>query len=234
MLNLFKYGVLTLKERAQAESLYWTLAENIFELSKEDSEYEDIYLHFRSELTDTYFCNFSVFQSVPDSWALDQAFPIMPIHRLQEEPDCRANLVDLTCDSDGRIDQFIDRETTKNKPFLEVHQFNESEPYFLGAFLTGAYQEILGDLHNLFGDTDAVHITLLKDGSYTIDHYVPGDTVTEVLSYVQYQKGPLIDNIRRKTEHSILEKKMSKGEAKLLIRHYEDGLNGYTYLEDPE
>jgi arginine decarboxylase len=196
----------------------------------------DLAASLQEILSDTYFCNFSVFQSMPDSWAVGQLFPVLPIHRLQEEPTRKAIMVDMTCDSDGKIGQFIDADVTRGKSkkaALEVHELNGKDPYYMGVFLVGAYQEILGDLHNLFGDTDAVHITITNAG-YTVDHVVEGDTVTEVLSYVQYHRPELIESIRRATEESITKGTISKNEARVLMRHYEEGLSGYTYLEDPE
>ncbi len=160
-------------------------------------------------------------------------FPVMPIHRLNEKPQREATLADLTCDSDGKLEKFINTETGEYKKTINIHDLKGKEQYFLGVFLTGADQEILGDLHNLFGDTDAVHISL-HDSGYTLDHYIPGDTVTEVLSYVQYRHYDMVDSIRLAAEESIKLGSISKQEAKLLIKHYEEGLSGYTYLEDPE
>lgn len=232
-LQLFTYGVLNLEQRAWAESMYFSIATKMLQIARNNSDSEDIEAALRQELCDTYFCNFSVFQSVPDSWAVGQLFPVMPIHRLAHEPDHEATLADLTCDSDGKIEKFIDSKTGEYKKTLQVHHISEGEPYFMGVFLTGAYQEILGDLHNLFGDTDAVHISMGSAG-YTIDHYVPGDTVTEVLSYVQYDRNKMVDNVRAASEEFIQKGTISKQEAKLLIKHYEEGLSGYTYLEEPE
>lgn len=232
-LQLFTYGVLNLEQRAWCESMYFSIATKMLQIAKHAPDVEDIELTLRQELCDTYYCNFSVFQSVPDSWAVGQLFPVMPIHRLKEEPHHEATLADLTCDSDGKIEKFIDSKTGEYKRTLQIHEVKENEPYYLGVFLTGAYQEILGDLHNLFGDTDAVHISMGPAG-YTIDHYVPGDTVTEVLSYVQYDRNVLIDNVRQASEEYIQKGSISKQEAKLLIKHYEEGLSGYTYLEDLE
>lgn len=233
-LQLFVYGVLSLKHRAEAEAMFWAIATKMIAIAKTNpSEYEDIFRSLEQEICDTYFCNFSVFQSVPDSWAVGQLFPVMPLHRLQEKPERMATLADLTCDSDGKIEKFIDVETGGYRRTLNMHRFNGKENYYVGVFLTGAYQEILGDLHNLFGDTDAVHVSL-TEGGYTIDQYVPGDTVTEVLSYVQYSRGSLIEQVRQATEQSILKGNLTKQEAKLLIKHYEEGLSGYTYLEDGE
>jgi arginine decarboxylase len=232
-LNLFVYGVLSLEQRAWCESMYFAISTKMLALAKITPDCDDIVKSLQEELCDTYFCNFSVFQSVPDSWAVGQLFPVMPIHRLKEEPDHEATLADLTCDSDGKIEKFIDTETGEYKKTIKIHEYTESQPYYLGVFLTGAYQEILGDLHNLFGDTDAVHVSM-TDAGYTIDHYVPGDTVTEVLSYVQYGRTELVDSVRQAAEESIQRGTITKQEAKLLIRHYEDGLSGYTYLEEAE
>ncbi|MFN7904088.1 MAG: biosynthetic arginine decarboxylase [Pseudobdellovibrionaceae bacterium] len=232
-LQLFTYGVLSLEQRAWCESMYFTIATKMLLIAKTTPDAEDITTQLSQELCDTYYCNFSVFQSVPDSWAVGQLFPVMPIHRLGEEPKRQATLADLTCDSDGKIEKFIDGLTGEYKRTLKIHDFKEGEQYYMGVFLTGAYQEILGDLHNLFGDTDAVHISL-SDAGYTVDHYVPGDTVTEVLSYVQYGRGEMVDSVRQATEESIQKGTITKAEAKLLIKHYEEGLSGYTYLEELE
>ncbi|MBC7754354.1 MAG: biosynthetic arginine decarboxylase [Moraxellaceae bacterium] len=233
VLNLFTYGVLSLQQRAWCESMHFAIATKMLELGRITPDYEDIVAQLRHELCDTYFCNFSVFQSVPDSWAVGQLFPIMPIHKLQEDPYHEATIADLTCDSDGKIEKFIDTESGEVRKTLRVHPFKEGEAYYMGIFLTGAYQEILGDLHNLFGDTDAVHISI-HDSGYTVDHYVPGDTVTEVLSYVQYGRAEMVDSVRQYTEESIANGNITKLEAKSLIKHYEEGLSGYTYLEEME
>lgn len=234
ILNLFTYGVLNLTQRAWCENMHFTIATKMLELARRTPDCEDIVEQLREELCDTYFCNFSVFQSVPDSWAVGQLFPVMPIHNLSQEPHHEATIADLTCDSDGKIEKFIDTETGEFKKTLRIHPFKEGDPpYFLGIFLTGAYQEILGDLHNLFGDTDAVHISIHESG-YTVDHYVPGDTVTEVLSYVQYGRAEMVDSVRQYTEESIASGGITKLEAKALLKHYEEGLSGYTYLEEME
>jgi len=180
-------------------------------------------------LSDTYFCNFSVFQSMPDSWAIKQLFPIMPIHRLTEAPVRRAVLGDITCDSDGKVDQFIDLRATRST--LELHPYI-GEPYYLGAFLLGAYQEILGDLHNLFGDTNAVHVNLEEDGSYTVDEFIPGDTVREVLHYVQFSAEKLIERMRQYVERALRAGKISLKESREFLKFYESGMEGYTYLEE--
>ncbi len=232
-LQLFTYGVLSLEQRAWCENMYFAIATKMVKMAKTVPDSEDIVAGLSKELCDTYFCNFSVFQSVPDSWAVGQLFPVMPIHRLNEEPVRETTLADLTCDSDGVIEKFIDTVSGTPKETVRMHSYKEGDQYYLGIFLTGAYQEILGDLHNLFGDTDAVHISLNGAG-YTIDHYVPGDTVTEVLSYVQYGRSEMVDNVRQATEESIQKGSITKQEARLLIKHYEEGLSGYTYLEEAE
>lgn len=232
LLQLFTYGVINLEQRAWSETMIWAISTKMINLSKKVEDAADIMEALQQQLCDTYFCNFSLFQSLPDSWAVGQLFPVMPIHRLQEEPTRQATLADLTCDSDGKIEKFIDTENSGFKKTILMHALND-KPYYLGVFLTGAYQEILGDLHNLFGDTDAVHVSLSQSG-YSIDHYVPGDTVSEVLSYVQYKRYSMVESIRHATEQSILNGTITKQEAKLLIKHYEEGLSGYTYLEDPE
>lgn len=232
-LQLFTFGVLSLEQRAWCEMMYFAIATKMARLARRTPDAEDIVAALSKELCDTYFSNFSVFQSVPDSWAVGQLFPVIPIHRLNEEPTREATLADLTCDSDGVIEKFIDTETGTPKETVRLHKFTTDNQYYVGVFLTGAYQEILGDLHNLFGDTDAVHISLNEVG-YTIDHYVPGDTVTEVLSYVQYGRSEMVDSVRKATEESIQKGTITKHEARLLIKHYEEGLSGYTYLEDAE
>ena len=233
-LQLFNYGLLSVQERAWVESMYFAIATRMIQTSKKLAVAEDIVAQLSKELCDTYFCNFSLFQSIPDAWAVGQMFPVVPIQRLQERPDREATLADLTCDSDGKLEKFIDPETGETKTTLSVHEITDpKENYFLGVFLTGAYQEILGDLHNLFGDTDAVHISVSSTG-YTIDHYIPGDTVTEVLSYVQYHQHSMIESIRAAAEGSIQRGSITKQEAKQLIKSYEDGLSGYTYLEEAE
>jgi arginine decarboxylase len=178
-------------------------------------------------LSDILFCNFSVFQSLPDSWAVDMLFPIMPIHRLNEEPSRRAVLGDITCDSDGKIDHFIDKRDVKDT--LETHPIT-NQPYYLGIFLVGAYQEILGDLHNLLGDTHAIQVKIMPSG-YEIEHVVPGDTVAEVLHYVMYNREELMTRLRRAAELALRENRITIEESRHLLRTYEEGLSGYTYLE---
>ncbi|HEV2132396.1 MAG TPA: hypothetical protein VGR27_14875, partial [Longimicrobiaceae bacterium] len=219
-------GVLSLRDRAAIERYHLAIVNRVGRMAAADpEEYEDIIPELDVILPDRYFCNFSLFQSLPDSWAIDQLFPIMPIHRLGEEPTRRGTLQDVTCDSDGKIDLFIGwREP---KPTLELHPFSHEDPYILGIFLTGAYQEILGDMHNLFGDTNAVHLRL-SDSGYEITDLVHGDTVTEVLSYVQFDAQQLISTFRRKVQKA---KGLTRQEANSFIADYIDGLAGYTYLE---
>ncbi|MGQ0713387.1 MAG: biosynthetic arginine decarboxylase [Gemmatimonadaceae bacterium] len=224
--ELFKSGVLSLRGRAMADQIYNATVNEIAKLAQLDrEEYADLLPEVESALVDRYFCNFSVFQSLPDSWAIDQLFPIMPIHRLDEKPARRGTLQDMTCDSDGKIDRFTGGR--KGRPSLELHPFTDGEPYILGFFLTGAYQEILGDLHNLFGDTNAVHIRLAPNG-YEVTDLVHGDTVTEVLNYVQFRASDLLATFRRKVTAA---KTLSREEANAFIADYVAGLEGYTYLE---
>ncbi len=222
----FNSGVMSLRERATAEGLYLAIMNRVAQLAATDpEEYADILPEVESILTDRYFCNFSLFQSLPDSWAIDQLFPIMPVHRLDEEPDRRGTLQDMTCDSDGKIDRFVGGRRPRSG--LPLHSFRRNEPYILGIFLTGAYQEILGDLHNLFGDTNAVHVRLSDDG-YEVGDLVHGDTVAEVLQYVQFNARDLVTTFRRKVHNAA---GLSRSEANAFIAHYIDGLDGYTYLE---
>lgn len=228
-LSLFQLGYLSLEERAWAEKLYWKCCHRILELAREQEFIPEELADLEQALASIYYCNFSVFQSVPDSWAIDQLFPIMPIHRLEERPTSRGTLADLTCDSDGKIDHFIDIRDVKHA--LELHTFEPKKPYYLGLFLVGAYQEILGDLHNLFGDTNTVHVHLTEDPEgYHLEHVVKGDSMAEVLQYVQYRPDALIESLRRETEKALKEKRISIAESRLLLRHYERSLGGYTYL----
>ena len=232
-LQQFTFGILSLEEKAKVEQYFWSIATRMFELVRHQKDFEDTAASLSDLLSDTYSCNFSVFQSLPDCWAVDHLFPVMPIHRLAERPIREAALVDLTCDSDGKIGQFIDTDSGQAKKTLSVHSVEEGKPYFMGAFLVGAYQETLGDLHNLFGDTDAVHVAL-NDKGYEVVDVVEGDTVGEVLTYVQYNLEVLVNNIRRASERSILKGQMTKSEARVLLKYYQEGLAGYTYLEEPE
>jgi arginine decarboxylase len=224
--QLFNTGVMSLRHRAVAESIYSATMNRIAEIVEESSRgFEEIVNDVRAVLVDRYFCNFSLFQSLPDSWAIDQIFPIMPIHRLGERPMRRGTLQDVTCDSDGKIDRFIGGKN--GQPSLQLHGFRDDDQYILGVFLTGAYQEILGDLHNLFGDTNAVHIRL-SDSTYEITDLVHGDTVTEVLNYVQFHASNLLATFRRKVAAAT---SLTRQESNTFIAEYVAGLEGYTYLE---
>ena len=227
--SLFSLGYLDLDGRAKSERLFQSGCLRIGEILEQLGESPEAFADLRRLLTDTYFGNFSVFQSAPDAWAVKQIFPVMPIHRLTEEPTRHALVVDLTCDSDGRIDRFIGENGEESS--LRLHPWN-GEPYQLAVFLVGAYQEILGDLHNLFGDTDAVHVRLDGDGHYQIEHIVEGDDVTEVLSYVQYDRRDLTERVRKLVERSLRDGQISLEDSALLRRRYSQGLADYTYLRD--
>lgn len=229
-LNLFNLGYLSLELRSLTEKLFWGISGKILKVLKEIDYVGDDFESLEAQLSDTYFCNFSLFQSMPDSWAIKQLFPVMPIHRLKEEPTRRGVLADITCDSDGKIDSFIDLRDVKKT--LELHEY-KGEEYYLGAFLVGAYQEILGDLHNLLGDTNAVHVRLSDEGEVELEEYVKGDTVREVLQYVQFSPDEMLSKVRREVERAVREKRMTLAESTLLLRFYENGLEGYTYLEEP-
>ena len=224
----FNLGLLDLQGRARVEQLFWGCCEAILKIIRELDYVPDDLEGLEKGLADTYYGNFSVFQSVPDHWAVKQLFPIMPLHRLNERPTRRGIIADLTCDSDGKMDQFIELRDVKNS--LELHAV-DGQPYYLGVFLVGAYQEILGDLHNLFGDTNAVHIAVDQNG-YRIDHVVEGDSVTEVLGYVQYQRAQLMQRMRQANEEALRRGLLTFEESALLMRRYDEGLSGYTYLED--
>jgi arginine decarboxylase len=230
-LNLFTGGYLPLEQRCHAEALYWAICSKIQRLVQQMDEVPEDLQGLDEQLADTYFCNFSLFQSMPDSWAIKQLFPVMPIHMLQKAPASHAVIGDITCDSDGKIDQFIDRRDVKRT--LPLHVVN-GEPYYLAVFLIGAYQEILGDMHNLFGDTHTVHVTQDERGGVVLDSLIKGDTVREVLQYVNYNPDSLVSKLRSDTETAVREGKLSYEESGRLLKFYEEGLQGYTYLEDPK
>ncbi|MEG4941752.1 biosynthetic arginine decarboxylase [Microcoleus sp. F4-D5] len=226
--SLFNLGYLGIAERAKTEQLYWACCDKIQAIARQKQYVSEDLEDLEKVMASIYYINLSVFQSVPDSWAINQLFPIMPINRLDEEPTQRGILADLTCDSDGKIDQFIDLRDVKS--VLELHTIKPGEPYYLALFLGGAYQEIMGNLHNLFGDANAVHIQLTPSG-YHIEHVVKGDTMKEVLSYVQYDSESLIESIRRQTEAALQQNKITLSEAQLLLQNYERSLTQYTYLQ---
>jgi arginine decarboxylase len=228
-LNLFSGGYLPLDQRVHAETLYWAICRKLQRLVQQMDDVPEDLQNLDESLSDTYFCNFSLFQSIPDSWAIKQLFPVMPVHRLNERPTQHAVLGDITCDSDGKIDQFIDRRDVKKT--LPLHPFN-GDPYYLGVFLVGAYQEILGDLHNLFGDTNAVHVSLDENGKVVLDAVIKGDTVREVLDYVEFDAQTLMNRLRDDVERAVREGRMDLEQSGRLLRFYENGLQGYTYLED--
>lgn len=225
--SLFRFGFMGLTELGHVETLYWCCAERIQQRLQDRTRIPEELMHIDELLGNIYYCNFSLFQSAPDIWAMDQLFPIMPIHRLEERPTQKARLADLTCDSDGMIQGFIDVEDVKHS--LDVHALRGGESYLLGMFLVGAYQEILGDLHNLFGDTNAVHIRL-EDKGYSVSHVIKGDTISEVLSYVQYDVEKMIELVRRQAERTHYEGRMTLEQLRMFMRHYEESMRGYTYL----
>jgi len=227
-LDLFSLGHLDLKTRAQIERLFWSITKEIHQMTGELKHIPEELLYLPKLLSDKYFCNFSLFQSLPDSWAIDQIFPIMPIQRLDEKPERSATIQDITCDSDGKIDNFI---STRNfSYYLPVHGLKSKEPYYMGVFLVGAYQEILGDLHNLFGDTNAVHISVDNKG-YSIDQIIDGETVAEVLDYVQYNAKKLVRTVETWVTSSVKSGIITAEEGKEFLSNYRSGLYGYTYLE---
>jgi arginine decarboxylase len=228
-LSLFSLGYMTLEQRAAAENLFWMASRKISRHVEQLDEVPEELEGLGDALSDNYFCNFSLFQSLPDSWAIKQLFPVLPLHRLNERPTHRVVLEDITCDSDGRIDQFIDRRDVKRA--LPLHEFT-GEDYYIGVFLVGAYQEILGDLHNLFGDTNAVHVALDDDDGVRIATVVEGDTVAEVIEYVEFRVEMLRDQLNRSMEDAISEGRVSAADARSLMRFYDDATQGYTYLEE--
>ena len=227
-LDLFSLGMLDLRSRAQVEKLFWSIAREVGDIASTLKHAPEELRKIAKMLPDKYFCNFSLFQSLPDSWAIDQVFPIMPIARLDEKPTRTATLQDITCDSDGKIANFISAHGNSNS--LPVHSLRDKEPYYIGVFLVGAYQEILGDMHNLFGDTNAVHISVYKD-RYEIDQIIYGETVDEVLDYVQYNTKRLVRNVETWVTSSMKSGKITPEEGREFLSKYRSGLYGYTYLE---
>ncbi len=229
ILQMFNLGLLSLEFRGLAERLYWATCTKLRDYCRKLERVPDELEDLETTLCDTYFCNFSVFQSLPDSWAIDQLFPVMPIHRLDERPTRTGVLADITCDSDGKIDHFVSLRDVKRA--LEVHELKDGEKYYLAAFLVGAYQETLGDLHNLFGDTHVVHIRLHDEGGWWIEEIVKGDTANKVLEYMEYDVAELPPALARDCERAIRDGRMTIAESQLLKRFYEKELDGYAYLE---
>ena len=230
-LDLFRNGIIDLKTRAQIESLYWAISHEVAELVHHQKHVPDELRKLDKQMADKYFCNFSLFQSMPDSWGIDQLFPIMPIARLEEQPTRSATLQDITCDSDGKISAYVNGG--QQTSYLPLHKFKQGEHYYIGVFLVGAYQEILGNMHNLFGDTNAVHISLDSDeeNGYSIDKVIDGETVADVLEYVQYEPKKLVRRLEIWVSRAIKDGKITEAEGKEFISNYRAGLYGYTYLE---
>ncbi len=227
-LDLFSLGIMNLDTRAKVERLFWSIAREILQMANNSKHVSDEIRQLNKLLSDKYFCNFSLFQSLPDTWAIDQIFPIIPIQRLNEKPEVATTLQDVTCDSDGKIDNFI---STRNiSYYLPVHNIKVDERYFIGVFLVGAYQEILGDLHNLFGDTNAVHVSIRENG-YEIDQIIDGETVAEVLEYVQYDTKKMVRAVETWVATAVKSKTITIEEGKQFLSNYRSGLYGYTYLE---
>jgi arginine decarboxylase len=224
---MFSTAHLTLDERNDAENLFWSICRKILHMAKQQEEIPKDLLVLETMLAPTYLCNFSVFQSIPDSWAIKQLFPVMPIHRLHEPPTCRAVLGDMTCDSDGRINRFIEGDGTSET--LMLHALAE-EPYYLAGFLVGAYQEILGDLHNLFGDTHAVHVDLDESGEIVLETVIEGDSIGDVLEYVSYKRADLLASIEQQVAAAVGQQRLSTQEGKRFLEQYRQTLEDYTYL----
>ncbi len=227
-LDLFSHGIVDLKTRAQIESLYWSVTREVNDIVHNQKHVPEELRKLDKLLADKYFCNFSLFQSLPDSWAIDQLFPIMPIARLDEKPNRNATLQDITCDSDGKVSAYIN--LGQQTSYLPLHSLRKNEHYYIGVFLVGAYQEILGNMHNLFGDTNAVHISVDGDG-YTIDQLIEGETIAEVLDYVQYDPKKLVHRLENWVSKAVKEGKITIDEGREFLSNYRSGLNGYTYLE---
>ncbi|MGC8764155.1 MAG: biosynthetic arginine decarboxylase [Acidobacteriota bacterium] len=228
-LTLFNVGMMSLNHRALVERLFWAICYKIAKIIHTLDYVPDELEHLDRFISDTYYGNLSVFQSLPDHWAVKQLFPICPIHRLRERPARKATIADITCDSDGKVDQFVDLHDVRNT--IDLHPLEPGKPYYLGVFLVGAYQEALGDLHNLFGDTNTVHVSVTGRNKYRIDKTIEGDRVRDVLSYMQYQKRDIMNAIRASVEEGIEKRRISIKESARIKRFLEDGLEGYTYLE---
>ena len=227
-LDRFSLGLIDLRTRALVEKLFWSIAREVNLIANDMKHAPEELRSVAKMLPEKYFCNFSLFQSLPDSWAIDQVFPVVPLARLNERPTRMATIQDITCDSDGKIANFTSSSGVSHA--LPVHQLKEGEHYYLGVFMVGAYQEILGDMHNLFGDTNAVHIDVFKD-HYEIDQVIDGETVAEVLDYVQFSPKQLVRNVESWVSESIRTGKITGDEGNDFVRNFRSGLYGYTYLE---
>lgn len=227
--QLFKHGNISLRERAMGENIFWhiihKIAQDVKKLKQIPNELEGI----ESALADIYYCNFSVFQSLPDSWAIGHLFPILPIHRLNEAPSRNVILADITCDCDGKIDKFIDQHDVKDT--LQLHDINDTQEYYLGIFLVGAYQETLGDLHNLLGDTNIVSIQITEEGDYELIKEIEGDSIEEILSYVEYDVKTLHSDFRELAENAIRKKLITPKERQKIMKAFRSSLRGYSYYE---
>lgn len=227
-LDLFSHGIVDLKTRAQIESLYWSITREVNGIVHNQKHVPEELRKLDKLLAYKYFCNFSLFQSLPDSWAIDQLFPVMPIERLDEKPQRSVTLQDITCDSDGKITEYVNY--MQQTSYIPLHNLRRGEHYYIGVFLVGAYQEILGNMHNLFGDTNAVHISVTDDG-YSIDRVIEGETVAEVLRYVQYDPKQLIRRLESWVKHAVEKNRITSTEGEEFLNNYRSGLYGYTYLE---
>lgn len=227
--SMFSHGVVTLRDRAMAEQIFWRIAIKVKELLQNQKYVPDEFEGLAKALSDVYYGNFSLFQSLPDSWAIDQLFPVMPIHRLNERPTREATIADITCDCDGRLDRFVDLHDVKHS--LPLHDLKPDEEYYIGVFLVGAYQETLGDLHNLFGDTHIALIHVGDDGEMLLSHEVAGDSVESVLSYVEYDPKELVKLIKEKSERAVRRGALQPADRRALVEAYQSGLHGYTYYE---
>lgn len=227
--QLFKHGNINLRDRALAEQMFWHIMVHVKGLIRQMKYVPDEFAGLDKKLADVYYGNFSVFQSLPDAWAIDQLFPIMPIHRLDETPNRQGIIADITCDCDGKIDKFVDPHETADT--LALHELRPDEEYYLGAFLVGAYQETLGDLHNLLGDTNVVSVRIDDNGVVHYEREIEGDSVEDVLSYVEYQPKSIINRIRAMAELAVKQGLISATERRSVMAAYENGLRGYTYFE---
>ena len=228
-LSLFNFGYLSLSDRARAENLYWACCNKIAVAIADCDDICEELAALAQVMAVNYYINLSIFQSAPDAWAIDQLFPIMPLQRLNEKPTVKGTLADLTCDSDGKVNRFIDRQKVKN--VLELHELKANTPYYLGMFLVGAYQEVMGNLHNLFGSTNIVQVKIIDRG-YQIDSVIPGDRIKEVLSQVQYDSENLLKTMQNRTEQALQNQSITLAEAEKLLENYASSLNSYTYLKN--